>query len=187
MDFTVWRKNWRYKNLALFLIGLGLVYALSKIPSLQQAISHVGEWGYVGAIITGIFYVITFTTVPAIALLYNFSLFLNPFELALLAGLGSVIGDFLIFSFFRHRVFIELEPIRERMSKTPFKHILESRYFMWLSPVLGAIIIASPIPDEFGVPLLSASKLKQWHFIILTFVLNSLGIWILLTGLNWIF
>lgn len=184
MNFLFLKQNWRYKNLTLFIFSVVLVFILAQIPSLQVLITRVGDWGYIGAIITGIFYVMTFTTVPALALLYNFSLFLNPIELALLAGLGSVIGDFIIFSFFRNKIFTELEPIRERLSHSPLQHILASRYFIWLSPVIGALIIASPLPDEFGVPLLSASKLKKWHFIILTFVLNSVGIFIFLTGLR---
>jgi hypothetical protein len=47
--------------------------------------------------------------------------------------------------------------------------------------VFGAVIIASPLPDEAGVSLLSLSKLKNWQFILLSFVLNATGIFIIVT------
>ncbi len=180
-------RHWRYRNLLWFIMSLPLAYALSTIPILETVLRQIGEWGYFGAFIIGILSVMTFTTIPALTILYEFSLFLTPLELAIFAGLGSVVGDFIIFSFFKHKVFAHFEPITERLTKSPVSHILHSRYFFWLTPVVGAIIIASPLPDELGIPLLSISKLKQWHFIILTFILNSVGIWALLTGTHFLF
>lgn len=178
---------WRYRNLCLLLISIIAVYVFFKIPGVQSLLSHVGEWGYAGAIIAGIFYVITFTTVPALAILYEFSHSLNLVELSILGGIGSVIGDFLIFSFFRKKSVLDLENLTERFHTSPFYHILHSRYFLWLTPVLGAIIIASPLPDELGISLLSASKLKKWQFILLTFVLDSVGIWLIISGTRLLF
>ncbi len=179
--------HWRYKNISLLVISVIVFFFLAETASVKTVIANFGDWGYAGAIIAGIFSVMTFTAAPALAVLYTFSEHLNPIELALLAGLGSVIGDFIIFSFFKDTVFTELEPIIEKLSHSPVAHILHSRYFMWLTPVIGALIIASPLPDELGVPLLSANKMKKWHFIILTFILNSLGIWLLLTGVKLLF
>jgi uncharacterized membrane protein YdjX (TVP38/TMEM64 family) len=48
--------------------------------------------------------------------------------------------------------------------------------------VLGAIIIASPLPDEMGVGLMGISKLKTSQFILLSFVLNAIGIFIVVTA-----
>lgn len=179
--------TWRYKNLTLLAISIVVFFILAQTSSVQTAIANFGEWGYAGAIILGIFSVMTFTAAPALTVLYAFSEHLNPIELALLAGLGSVIGDFIIFSFFKDTIFTELEPIIERISHSPVAHIFHSRYFLWLTPVIGALIIASPLPDELGVPLLSGNKIKKWHFIILTFILNSTGIWLLLTGTKLLF
>lgn len=179
--------HWRYKNIFLMVISMIVFFFIAATPAVKSAIANLGDWGYVGAIITGIFSVMTFTAVPALTVLYAFSERLNPIELSVLAGLGTVIGDLIIFSFFKNTVFNELEPIIEKISNSPVAHIFHSRYFMWLTPVIGAIIIASPLPDELGVSLLSANKMKKWHFIILTFVLNSLGIWLVLTGVKLLF
>jgi hypothetical protein len=185
----MWHKkhHWRYKNITLLAISIVVFFILAETASFKTFIANFGEWGYAGAIITGIFSVMTFTAAPALAVLYAFSERLNPLELSLLAGLGSVVGDFIIFSFFKDTIFTELEPIIEKLSHSPISHIFHSRYFIWLTPVVGALIIASPLPDELGVPLLSANKMKKWHFIILSFILNSLGIWLLLTGTKLLF
>ncbi len=183
----MWLRNyysWRYKNIFLLFVSMIVFFFIAATPAVKTMIANLAEWGYIGAIITGIFSVMTFTAVPALTVLYTFSEYLNPIQLSLLAGIGTVIGDLIIFSFFKNTVFNELEPIIEKLSKSPIAHILHSRYFVWLTPVIGAIIIASPLPDELGVSLLSANKMKKWHFIILTFILNSLGIWLLLTGVK---
>jgi hypothetical protein len=90
--------------------------------------------------------------------------------------LGAVIGDYIIFRFLRDRVFEEVEPIFMKLGGSHISRILSTPYFAWLAPVLGAIIIASPFPDEIGVSLMGISKLRNWQFLTLSFVLNSLGI-----------
>ncbi len=180
-------KQWRYKNTILLGISVVVFLFLANTVSAQNLINQIGEWGYLGAVLTGIFFVMTFTAAPALVVLYKLAESLNIYELSLLAGLGSVLGDFIIFSFFKDKVFIELEPIVTRFANRPFMHIFKTPYFAWLTPVIGAIIIASPLPDELGVTLLSASKMKKWHFVILTFVLNSAGIFVLIAGARAIF
>lgn len=180
-------RRWRYRNLCFVILSIVIVYISFRIPSVQNLFTHVGDWGYIGAVLAGIFYVITFTTVPALAILYEFSHTLNLLELSILAGFGSVIGDFLIFSFLRKKHILDIEKLGERFHASPLYHLLHSRYFLWLTPVLGAIIIASPLPDELGISLLSASKLKKWQFILLTFVLDSVGIWLIISGTRLLF
>ena len=59
------------------------------------------EWGYVGIFISGILYVFSFTAPIATALILIFSTNNNFILLGLIAGIGSLVGDFLIFHFIR--------------------------------------------------------------------------------------
>lgn len=179
--------RWRYKNTVLLFVSIIVVLFLADTDIARTLIQRLGDWGYLGAVLTGMFSVMTFTAAPALIVLYDLSERLNIYELCLLAGLGSVLGDFIIFSFFKDKVFLELEPIITRLSKQPFLHIFHTPYFAWLTPVIGAMIIASPLPDELGVGLLSSSKIKKWQFILLTFVLNSVGLFIIISGARLIF
>ena len=53
------------------------------------------------------------------------------------------------------------------------------RIFRWLIAFLGALIIASPLPDELGLTMMGFSKIKTSLFIPISFLLNSLGILII--------
>ncbi len=170
-----WRR-WRYKNTSLLLLGILVFVCLARTPAVDNLIVHVGNLGYLGAFITGIFFVSTFTAIPAGYMLYHLADYLNPGEVALLAGLGSVIGDYLIFRLFKDQIFHELAPIFQKLSHKTLRSLFKTPYFSWLLPVLGAVLIASPLPDELGVSLLGLSKIRKWQFLAVTYALNVAGI-----------
>ena len=173
-------KKWRrfkYENTLLLVFSLILVFYLAQTPLLDTVIAAAGELSYLGAFIVGIFFVSTFTVAPAVVVLYHLAdTTLHPVEVALLAGLGAMVGDYFIFRFVKDRVFDELKPLFLKFKHRNFDLLYESPFFAWLFPVFGAILIASPLPDEAGVSMLGMTKLKKWQFLMLAFVLNSIGI-----------
>jgi hypothetical protein len=48
--------------------------------------------------------------------------------------------------------------------------------FRWIAFVLGAVIIASPLPDELGIAILGFARLGSNLFVPLSFVSNFLGL-----------
>ena len=174
-------KSWRYKNTGLLIISLVVFFYLAGTPFVERIITTMGSLGYMGPFIAGIFFVSTFTVAPASIVLYHLAELLNPLGVALSAGAGAVIGDFIIFRFFRDHVFEELRPIFSKLGNHPVLRILSTPYFAWILPVLGAFIIASPFPDEVGIGLMGISRMKSWQFLILAFVLNSVGIFFIVT------
>jgi hypothetical protein len=108
--------------------------------------------------------------------LYTLAQEYNPFLIAITAGFGAMLGDLLIFRFFQDQIFKELAPLVSQIKKNPLFGLLRSPYFGWLTPVLGAIIIASPFPDEVGIGMMGLSKISRWQFMLLTYVLNTAGI-----------
>jgi len=73
----------------------------------------------------------------------------------------------------------EIKHFFEFFGSDKLKHLMHTKYFSWTLPVIGAIIIASPLPDEMGVGLMGISKLKTKQFILLSFILNSIGIFLI--------
>lgn len=169
-------KHWRFKNTFFLVVGLIVFFYFADTPVIKNTITGIGDLGYVGAFIVGIFFVSTFTVAPATVVLFHLAKELTPLEVALFAGLGSVLGDYLIFRFMKDRVFEEITPVFKRLGGLRLAHLLATPYFAWLAPVFGAIIIASPLPDEVGITLLGISKLKNWQFLTLSLILNSIGI-----------
>jgi uncharacterized membrane protein YdjX (TVP38/TMEM64 family) len=169
-------KNWRFRNTVGLFIGLVLFFFFLDHPIVVKAISSVGSLGYLGAFLAGVFFVSTFTVIPSTVVLFYIASNMNPWAGALSAGFGAVIGDFLIFSFLKDGVFEEIKPVFKRVTGERLQKLFETPYFSWFSMVLGALIIASPLPDETGLALLGLSKIKRWQFFLLSFVLNTLGI-----------
>lgn len=182
MEIMTKFKNWQYKNTAILILSLIILILIADTDVVKLAISKIGDWGYLGALINGVLFVSVYTIAPATLILFDLAQKLNPYEIAIISGIGAVIGDYVIFRFLKDGVFIELMPLFNNFKWPKFiKIIFKTPYFSWLIPIVGAIIIASPGPDELGISILGASKIKTWQFILLTFLLNSIGIFIIVT------
>lgn len=149
---------------------------ISQTPLLDQFISQIGAFGYIGAFIVGVFFVSTFTVVPASVVLFHLAQLDNPYIVAFVAGLGAMIGDQLVYLFIKDKLFEEWRFFFRKLKFNKVKKLFHSPYFAWVLPLFGAIIIASPLPDELGVGLMGASKIKKGQFLFLTFILNTVGI-----------
>ncbi len=174
-------KIWKYRNTFLLVVSLFALFYITNTNLGQQIINNISKFGYIGSFFAGIFFVSTFTVAPTSVVLFKLAQIYNPLLIALTAGLGAVIGDYLIFRFLKDNVFEEIKPIFMKLGGSNLSRLMSTPYFVWLTPVLGALIIASPLPDEIGVGFMSVSKLKNWQFLIISFLLNSLGILLIIT------
>lgn len=174
--------RWRFKNTFLLAASLMLFFVLLKVnPAVFAGLQRVGELGYVGAFLAGVFFTSVYTIAPAGVILVDLSLTLNPWAVAVLGGAGGVLGDYLIFRFLRNNVLAELLPVIHQYGR-PVQLLFRTPYFSWLIPIIGALLIASPLPDELGVGLLSASKLRSGQFLFVVLVMNTLGIFALISA-----
>jgi hypothetical protein len=173
-------KAWKYKNITLLILSLVLLFNFMSTNLAQQVVEKISEFGFFGVFLAGFFFVSTFTVVPAGIVLFTFSASHNIILVSLIAGFGSVVGDYLIFRFLKDSVFVELQPIFNKLGGSELSRLIKTPYFAWLAPVVGALIIASPIPDEIGIGLMGISKLKNWQFIAISFLLNSIGIFFII-------
>lgn len=179
-------KKWHryhYKNLTYLGISIVIAVLLFNNQGFHSFLLHLGNYGYIGAFIGGIFFVSTFTVSIGTVILFNLVEYLNPFEIALIAGIGAVIGDVTIFQFVRTKGLIdEIKHFFHYFGSDKLPYLLHTKYFSWTLPVIGAIIIASPLPDELGVGLMGISHMKTWKFMIVSFLLNSLGIFLVVSS-----
>lgn len=173
----VLKKHWKYKNLTMVFLGFVFTLFLSRTEGFNLFISKIGSFGYIGAFFAGMLFVSTFTVTTGALILFDFAKTLNPINLALVAGIGAVVGDLLIFKLVRDDLLSELKDIYNKdFNGRHLNRILHTKYFSWMMPVVGAIIIASPLPDEAGISLMGISKISSARFIMLSYLLNSLGI-----------
>src|SRR3989338_7092588 len=90
-------KHWNYKNTAFLILSLILFFLFAEHPFVKNTISLINGFGYIGAFISGILFVSVFTVAPAAVVLFFLAETLNPLLVAICAGAGAVIGDYLIF------------------------------------------------------------------------------------------
>lgn len=175
--------SWKYKNLTVLVISIGVAFFLSRLESFHTFLLNLGNFGYVGAFAAGILFVSTFTVATGAVMLLVLAERLSPLEIGIVAGLGAVVGDVTIFRFIKDTLTQELQSIYDHIDGDHhFTKVLHSKYFSWTLPVIGAIIIASPFPDEIGVSLMGIAKMKTYQFLLVSFVLNAIGIFLVVSA-----
>ncbi len=165
------------------MISIIIASFFSRYEPSHSFLLNLGDLGYLGAFLAGVLFVSTFTVATGAVILLVLAETLSPIEIGLIAGLGAVVGDFTIFRFIKDSLEKELESIYNHVDGNHhFTKVLHSKYFSWTLPVIGAIIIASPFPDEIGVSLMGISKMKTYQFLFISFVLNVIGIFLVVSA-----
>ena len=132
-----------------------------------------------GSFLAGLFFVSIFTAAPASVAIYELAQNTHPFVLALFGGLGGLVGDLLIFRFIRDNAVEDINYFLAHWKKKRRISIFEVKILKSLFPFLGALIIASPLPDEFGIALMGLTKMPTGQFVPISLSLNFLGILII--------
>lgn len=162
-----------------FLIALSILVAvlIHQINPLEKSIENLSGLSFIAvSMISGVFFASTFTVLIAVSIFLSLSAIHNPFLVALLGGLGALVGDSLIFKFLRDDLIADFEYLSRDFPKVTARRILHSKLTLWLAPIIAAFAIASPIPDEIGLLMLASIKTKYHHFFLISFLLNTFGI-----------
>lgn len=168
----------------IFFIFVALSFYLINSGILSKAIDLILPINFVPEIISGILFT-SFLTAPLfIATIYILTSHINPIQIALLGALGAAIADLFIIKLFRDNLFKDFHTLSMDLKLQKLKHFFVKSHFNHLAPVIGLLIIASPFPDEIGLMLLGATKLKNFQLFILTYILNAVGILILAISSN---
>lgn len=163
--------------LATFVLAY-IIFAEKDFLFLQEALIATG---YLGSFLLGIFFVYGFTAGPATALLLLTSGEQNIIIAGLVAGCGALLGDLVIFRFIRHYFTDEIESLGKEKIINSIGRFLPKIVKKYLTLTSAVIIIASPLPDEIGVTLLASSPIiSTKYFSILSYILNTLGIFTIL-------
>lgn len=166
----------KHKNLLILLIAVTFAFLLSLFQPFHDFLTHLGNFGYIGAFIAGILFTSAFTTPTSFVIFATLAGTVHPVPLALIGGMGAVAGDFLIFRFVRDDLSAELEEVYEKLGGNHLTRIFNTKYFHWTLPLIGSFILASPLPDELGISIMGVSKLRTFEFIPISYLSNTVGI-----------
>jgi hypothetical protein len=168
------------RDIVMIAIGIVIAFFISKIGLIDYVIFAFKDYYIVASFIAGIFFTSIFTIAPSSITLVHIAQTAPISSVVVWGGLGAMCGDLILFLFIKDRF---AEDLKKALKPYHFKYILKSLHFgfmRWLSPMIGAFIIASPLPDEFGITLLGMSKIKATILMPIAFIMNMLGIYILI-------
>ena len=167
----------KYKHLLvdLFYLTLSIIVAIYifKSPIVRDFL--LNNAGALTSLFAGLFFTSVLTTAPASAILGVLATKTSPWTVIFFGAAGAMIGDLVIFTFVKDRFSEDLMHFMGP-SKKKFRELLHKRLFHWLTPFIGGVIIASPLPDELALFLLGITKTKTKYLIPLSYSMNALGV-----------
>lgn len=176
------RYEYKHTTFAILLI-IAFVAAFDS-TIVRVVMGFVEQMGYLGAFIAGVLSVSFFTAVPAAVLLVDMANEYDPIALAIVAGAGSMIGDWLLLLFFEEKVVRELHPLFAKLGVKKLHDKLQHKYTRWVLFLLGAVIISTPLPDELGIALLGMSHIRKVYVLGICFLLNVTGLLVLIEAVR---
>lgn len=164
------------KDLAIIAFSVVIAILMVKTGVLKSLLASAQEAKFIGSFIAGIFFVSVFSAAPATVALAEIAQNNSVFLVAFFGGLGALVGDLVIFRFVKDRMAEDFYQLIKKTKTERWASIFKLRLFKWLVPFLGALIVASPLPDEIGLMMMGLSKMRTSLFIPISFFLNFLGI-----------
>lgn len=164
------------KDIAIVFVGVVLAVLASKSGIIDD-IPWLWHNTFISSFITGIFFTSVFTLAPASIVLAHLSTTTSVNEVVVLGALGAVVGDLVLFFFVKDRFTRDL---LNSLKPSFIKRILKSLhlgFLKYIAPIFGALLIASPLPDELGLMLLGMSRTRTAVLIPISFVMNMVGIY----------
>jgi len=167
-----------------WLVVLGLVVSVSFIKTdvITGLAPFAADFATLVSFIVGTFFTSVLTTTPAIVAIAELSLYIPAWKLAFAGAAGAVCGDLLIFRFVRSPLAAYIVRSAAHPWMTRLGRTIARSPFWWIVPVLGAVIIASPLPDELGLIMMGLSHIRMGTFIVLAYTMNAAGIFAIATA-----
>ena len=185
MIFHHIKERFQYPKLILLLISVVGAYVLFRAHIFSEVATILNSHGYIAIFIAGFLFAYGFTAPLAVGFFVSLAPQVNIFVAAALAGVGALLSDLLIFKFIRTSFQDEFDKLKltrvfEYIRDLFDNHLGEKikKYTLW---TIAGFLIASPLPDEFGVSLISGfTTLDKKVFSIISYLLNTGGILVIL-------
>ena len=158
------------------MLSVMISFLLVRTGALQDIMSSLEEHIILSSFIAGIFWASAFTVAPASIVLLGLAKDGSIFWIAFWGGIGAFLADFIIFHFIKDDLTPDIDEILKHSKFKKIKVLLKFKSFRWLFSLLGALIIASPLPDDVGLMLLGLSKMNTYLFSFFMLILNFIGI-----------
>lgn len=167
----------------LLIVALSVVAAiiLVKIGVVQTFLTATHGSTLISSFISGLFFTSMFTIAPAAVAFVQIAEAGYLPLIALSGAIGATLTDLVIFSFIKDSFADDLKTVLRQKTVQKIAAFFHLGFLRWIAPVIGALIIASPLPDELGLAFMGITKVRRDVLILIAFPMNFIGI--LLLGL----
>ncbi len=163
-------------DVGIIALSVGVAYWLITSGTLERLVDVTRGLRFVEEFVSGILFTSAFTTVPAVVILGEMARTNSIWFTAFVGALGALFGDLVLFEFVKDRFSEDLMALMGKGGKAWFRHVIRTKLFRRFSPLVAAIIMGSPLPDEFAVVMLGFAKTRTPLFVLFSFASNFLGI-----------
>lgn len=153
--------------IAVYVVETGIIEVL---------IAQVRSFELLASFVAGFFFTSIFTAALSITVLAEIMHTTPIWQVALMGGFGAALGDIVLLSLIHKSIDTETRYLLGQPRFGRFKKIFDTTLFHRLSFFIGALIIASPLPDELGLTLIGINHISKTHLFFILFTMNTLGI-----------
>jgi len=173
-----YHKSHLVRDLAIIGVSVILGIFLAQTDILKNLLSSASSYIIIGSFLAGMFWTSAFTVVPASVAILEIARMNSIWPVALAASVGAFFADVIIFRFIKDDLDEDIMEFinHSRFHIRRFHFLWKLKAFRWMFSILGAIIIASPLPDDIGLAIMGLSKTNTHFFILTSVFLNFIGI-----------
>jgi uncharacterized membrane protein YdjX (TVP38/TMEM64 family) len=175
------RRKIKYPKLSLFIISVILVYFLFSGLAYKPLHDALVFMGYFGTFLAGLLYPYALTSAAGTGILLILAKEQNLLLAGVIAGIGALISDIILFLFVKHGFGDEVQKLsKETVVRTIIRRIPDS-VRVYLLAIFAGLLIASPLPTEIGIMLMTSIKnMSVKKFVIIVYILHASAIFIIL-------
>ncbi|OGG68790.1 hypothetical protein A3H77_00155 [Candidatus Kaiserbacteria bacterium RIFCSPLOWO2_02_FULL_56_11] len=163
-------------DLVCIAVSISVTAYIVRSGSVDAVIASLNGSEYFASFVAGALFSSVFTAIPAIALFAELSEHYSLFSIVLTGALGATLADYLLFLFVRDRISTDAAYLLRGRKGQRFIHVIRQRHFYRLFPLIGMVMLISPLPDEPGLALLGVSHISTHSLLVLSFMTHALGI-----------
>jgi uncharacterized membrane protein YdjX (TVP38/TMEM64 family) len=137
--------------------------------------------GYFGTFLAGLLYPYALTSAAGTGILLILSKGQNIIVSGVIADVGALISDILIFFFVKRGFSDEAQKLSQEPVVRTINRLIPDSVRVFLLSVFASLLIASPLPTEIGVMLMvSIREMEFKKFVILVYILHAFAIFVIL-------
>lgn len=168
-------------KLTLFIATVLVVYFLFSGILYTPLHNVLVYLGYFGTFLAGLLYPYSFTSVAATAILLIIAKTQNLLYAGLIASFGALLSDLAIFFFVKRGFCDEVLKLSKEPTIQRFSRWIRPSFRAPLIVVLASILIASPLPTEIGIMLMTSVKqISTRKFAVVVYALHVSAIYVIL-------